>query len=632
MNDPRDQRTGSEGELTESSSDELADLQKEFEVRRQKILENKLKKKKADVPEKHVVRSPSPERATNRYIGPPPAKSKTSFLKETIPDKKKEPDNRSKIESRNEPSQFFNKLHQSSQHAPKAIDYETREFLFDIPPPQEIAVEEKEQFSSQYIRKRYITHDDLNRVLENKKVLKLDRMYAKITAPAYTEPAYANWCVIGIITAKKDPKLTKSTAKEKGSKYLKITISDLNLTVDLMIFGDAFKKYWKLRIGDVICVLNPDVNAWKPPFNGFNLSISDGVDSIVEIGSSRDFGHCTMVKKDNTRCTSVINTSKSDLCNYHQEIKYKQSQNKRMELSGSVNLKSPTNKHGQKLSMYLSTNQNGKVSGGYLNYEKINQQTVNYCQEGGKIGDAFVNPKLLDNMTVKRRKHNDSKNNLLLEKKLLKLLNNSNFKKLGLIKSTDQPEPQLNKTAFNTSILNKIGFDPTTNNVTSIHTSPQKKRKQLSSDLQELYEISSHKQAARKLTSSTDDKLMKKNKWRSNLKTLNQYKQRYESDPHGPSAGPPDKHDVLLQSPIRVKNRKINISDSDTDHEQNRAPQGLSHRGKSHHLHPQASSSSPSKSTTTSFPLSDTSDSDIEISFDSKSIRDQYHKIIQKST
>lgn len=653
MNDPRDEVIESGDELTESSSDELADLQKEFEVRKQKILEKKLQKKdeQSRLIEKQIPRSPSPPNKANTPIGKPQVNAPSRLTGKIINPLNEDLLKREQTVTRNVnkgSSQFFSKLHQSSQILKKTVDYEKREFLFEIPELHDLVVDEKELFSALHLRKRYIKHEDLTKLFAEKKILKVDKLYAKVTAPGYYEPDYANWCVIGVITSKSDPKLTKATSNEKRSKYMKITLGDLSMSVDLMIFGDAFKKYWKLRVGDIVAVLNPNVNPWKPPFNGFNLSINDDVNSILEIGSSRDFGHCSMIKKDQTRCDSVINILKSDLCNYHQEIKYKQTQNKRMELNGSVNLKSPTNKQGQKQSMYLSTNEKGKISGGYLNYEKINQQTTNYHYEGGKLGENFVNPKLLDNIQVKRRKHNDNKNNELLEKKLLKLLNNSNFKKLGLIKNkVEQPEPTVNKTAFNSSILNKIGFDPTNRQIgETVHKSPQKQRKELSTDLKELYEISSRKKFMRKLTSSTEDINNKKNKWNTNLKTLEKYKQRYEE----PCASePPSKDDTILQSPVRLKKRKIDSSESDSDstpgprvHSAHKEPSRISKLLDSQYHKttnilsknrsgPTKPSSQPFKPAPAVHPDMDSSDSDIEISFDNPAKKETYNKIIRNT-
>jgi len=647
MNDPRDEVIESGNELTESSSDELADLQKEFEIKRQKILAKKLQKKdeQRTLIEKQIPRSPSPPNKVKAVLGKTnerpklPGKIMKSLNENML---KREPTITRNVNKGS--SQFFSKLHQSSQAPKKTVDYEKREFRFEIPEMHDLVVDEKEFFSALYLRKRYIKHEDLTKLFTEKKVLKVDKLYAKVTAPGFYEPDYANWCVIGVVTGKSDPKLTKSASDEKRSKYMKITLGDLNMSVDLMVFGDAFKKYWKLRVGDIVAVLNPNVNPWKPPFNGFNLSINDGVDSILEIGYSRDFGHCSMIKKDQTRCDSVINILKSDLCNYHQEIKYKQTQNKRMELNGSVNLKSPTNKQGQKQSMYLSTNSSGKINGGYLNYEKINQQTTNYHYEGGKLGENFVNPKLLDSIQVKRRKHNDNKNNELLEKKLLKLLNNSNFKKLGLIKNKiEQPEPTINKTAFKSSILNKIGFDPTNRQVGEVvHKSPQKQRKELSTDLKELYEISNQKKFMRKLTSSTEDINNKKNKWQTNLKTLENYKQRYEE----PCASEPSsKDDIILQSPVRLKKRKIDSSDSDSDSapgprvhnaqkEQSRISKLLNsqyHEPTTVHPGPTKSSSQPLKPAHAIQPYMESSDSDIEISFDNPAKKETYNKIIRNT-
>lgn len=174
MNDPREEVIESADGLTDSSSDELADLQKEFEVRRQKILEKKLQKKDDEkkLVEKQIVRSPSPSSKSAAIIYKPKGNIIPNLSGKTINLLKEDLQKGGLSITRNvnkEPSQFFSKLHQSSQISKKTVDYEKREFLFEIPELHDLVVDEKELFSALHLRKRYIKHEDLTKLFAEKR-------------------------------------------------------------------------------------------------------------------------------------------------------------------------------------------------------------------------------------------------------------------------------------------------------------------------------------------------------------------------------------------------------------------------------------------------------------------------------
>ncbi|EHN06570.1 Mcm10p [Saccharomyces cerevisiae x Saccharomyces kudriavzevii VIN7] len=163
-----------------------------------------------------------------------------------------------------------------------------------------IITNELESFSNLWVKKRYIPEDDLKRALHEIKILRLGKLFAKIRPPKFQEPEYANWATVGLISHKSDIKFTSS---EKPVKFFMFTITDFQHTLDVYIFGKkGVERYYNLRLGDVIAILNPEVLPWRPSGRGnfiksFNLRISHDFKCILEIGSSRDLGWCPIVNK-----------------------------------------------------------------------------------------------------------------------------------------------------------------------------------------------------------------------------------------------------------------------------------------------------------------------------------------------
>lgn len=71
-----------------------------------------------------------------------------------------------------------------------------------------------------------------------------------------------NWVTIGIVSHKSMPKPTKNgdTYSLSDSSYCSIDISDLrNTSFRLFLFGTGFERHWKLVIGSVLTLLNPNI-------------------------------------------------------------------------------------------------------------------------------------------------------------------------------------------------------------------------------------------------------------------------------------------------------------------------------------------------------------------------------------
>ena len=533
--DPREEIVSGD-ELTESSGDELADLSKEYELRRHQILQKK--------------------RLTNKEAAEGDnEKLATDYGKDNNTNKLAEKHVFNKVARQNNRSNFFSKFYDNTKRDIKPELYDHREFSFETIPKHERDVDKREEFSQLFLKKEYYSAEQLKKLFNNKKVLRVDKLFAKVTAPLYQEPQYVNWCLIGVVSNKSEPRMTKDSGYgDKKRKYMKISISNLRLSVDLMLFGEAFSIYWKLRLGDVIAILNPSVNPWGTPYRGFNLSLNDDSNSIIEIGSARDFGYCNMLKRDNTPCRAIINLRESDVCHYHQHLKYNQSQSKRMELNGSVGMKSPTGKDGKKKSMYMTVGSDSRVT-----FETLNEQSEFYGHEPGKNKGNYHDPQILQNLKAKRRKYRDNQENAKLESKLSQLPNGHQFERLGLIKRHPAAGAKNNyahESAFHSNFLNKVGFDPAKGpyaDSTEAIAGISQRKKQIPASIKELYQLSSEKSQKRKLKRSSKTREDLKAQQEQIFNDIDQYRKRYTKDQRKDEASSEDE----IISPLRKQRKQV---------------------------------------------------------------------------
>ncbi|KAI5962372.1 uncharacterized protein KGF55_003448 [Candida pseudojiufengensis] len=500
MIDPRDEKINDEDLLSEDSSDELKDLQKEFELRYKaiKLKEAEKKKQKAvnlqpEVPKSPTKPKPRENGETRRTI-----QEDTQIIKSTKPPPS---------------SQFLSQLHEANLNKTvekySSIDYNKRKFEFDFTNlnsnPED--VNEVCSLSNYQLRKRYFPEHEITNLLKEipeLKILKIEKLLAKTNKTNnYTEPIYTNWCLIGFIKTKTQVLYTKN-----DKKYMKFKIGSFNNDIEFVLFDEAFEKNWKLQESDLVLLLNPIINKYEIKINenesktGFNLKLdSTNINSILEIGSIKDFGKCQFIKKsDNQRCSNVVDITKSKLCEIHLDMKFRSSS--RMELN-SISMRSPT-----KTKMYKN-NKNNQI------YLKEFNENSTYSSSGyGKIDSKkFQDPKILQTQ-LKKRKLINERANLNLETKLSKLSpNNSLLDKLNI---QNHSKAQV-KSTFSSSMISKIGFDPTNKNQKSISNNLE--------NIKELYQLSSSTKESKSLKPSIEDKQIKIAKWKQNLKKFNETKQ-----------------------------------------------------------------------------------------------------------
>ncbi|GMM37022.1 Mcm10 protein [Saccharomycopsis crataegensis] len=358
---------------------------------------------------------------------------------------------------------------------------------------------EKEEYSGQQLSKRYIDATTISKIFKDKKVLRVDKLFAKVCPPDFSEPEYPNWVVIGVITAKEDPKKIstdhsrqkKTTTSDSGGKYMKLTISNYVLSVSLMLFGPAFDKYWKLQAGDVVGILNPKVSPWKFASDGqyksFNLVLSTDYDSIVEIGRSKNFGHCKAFKKNSSTrtCGVPVDKSKSEYCEYHQNLSLKRITANRLELGGLSTSGGPNKSRNMVENKTVLMNTNYKTndarSFGLQIYDNPNASRF-HSQDDLNVGnvyfsninakkaffdDEYVNPEAVANVDSKRKKLANKKKESELRQRLSgikggkSLKNDIVYDEAGNLEAMKQNAAKVFETAFTPDTINQLGFDPT---------------------------------------------------------------------------------------------------------------------------------------------------------------------------
>ncbi|SCU89535.1 LAFA_0E18866g1_1 [Lachancea sp. 'fantastica'] len=342
-----------------------------------------------------------------------------------------------------------------------------------------ILVDERENHTGCWIVRRYVPANELEETFSNIKVLRLPKLFSKVRPPKFSEPDYANWVATGIISAKSVPKLTSAS---KPAKYFKFTLTDFQHNLDVYVFGNKnVEKYYNLRVGDVIAILNPDVLPWRPTqvsndeFSGsvvksFNLSIRHNYDCILEIGTSKHLGFCQIPNRTTGKpCGAPINKSSVDRCEYHQDVRFRQVNAQRVELNGSTPLRSPT-KNGKRQALYGNSSTKKKFEllpdkhGGQAQ-DRETQNTLyfsnpNYAR--AFFDDSYQNPDLLNNLESKRRKLRDSEKDKAILAQIDKAVgkgdtelfqNKEKSEQIRMQKATEQ--------ALTSGLMKGIGFDPT---------------------------------------------------------------------------------------------------------------------------------------------------------------------------
>lgn len=513
MNDPREHSPADLFDNITSDSDDEREIQQRLqEIESQRTdLERRLKEKKErsrifDPNFTGVQVPPSPEkkRAKDEALPAPVKVNPKKLFNQQFQEQSGQNEQKllerlghsSTVESGNSestssPTYFLEKFQKAKQNEKTRVqEYQqmmsTRVHAFDHTMegksfPTTI-VEELDPYSKLWVKKRYIPQQDLQAMFQDVKILRLSKLFAKVRPPKFTEPQYSNWATIGIISKKEEVKFTSAA---KPQKYFKFTLTDFKHNLDVYIFGnDGVEKYYNLRIGDIIAVLNPEILPWRPSgreqfIKSFNLRISHGYNCILELAQSRDIGWChEIIRSKNQPCNTPINKATDRCCEYHREIQFRKTNAKRVDLAGNYAMGAPIKSENQPV-LYKSQ---GKFQGArpsskqYSILPSWSQQNPQFFDKyGGKsryfstskaahafFDEKYQNPDMLQNLDSKRRKITDQKKDSEVNRVLDRVLQKNTSMVEGMSnKHRAKKIKESTQSVLQGGLIQRLGFDPT---------------------------------------------------------------------------------------------------------------------------------------------------------------------------
>ncbi|VEU20239.1 DEKNAAC101199 [Brettanomyces naardenensis] len=335
--------------------------------------------------------------------------------------------------------------------------------------PTDITVNEKDFYTGKYLSKRYVPRKNLDTCVKDMKLMRVENVYADIVPPHYKPPSCANFVVFGIVAGKSE---ALTTSNGRKSKYMKVHLSNFRQQITLSLFDKAFEKYWKLRLGDIIGVLNPQIWPFKSKdSSGFTLFLKDDTSSIVEIGRARDFAYCKSIKRDGTRCKVPVDLSKGEYCDYHMEMQFKRTAAQRVELGGNVRMFAPTATNGQAEAVFMGSGKSKQHKGvteivvDSLTPNNRDQENFGFSSpEASKafFDAGFTNPKFFAGIEAEKAERKRLKNEKDLRRRLAVVAGGENLRSQKIESSEERKKRNgATRIAFPPNTMNKIGFDPT---------------------------------------------------------------------------------------------------------------------------------------------------------------------------
>jgi minichromosome maintenance protein 10 len=208
-----------------------------------------------------------------------------------------------------------------------------------------------ESLSGLHLKSREMQHNVVTRTLEGKTVLTIPQLLKTVKAPLYEPPDWENdYVVMGVICSKSSPLNAKNTARDQtaGSqerdpdqhgKFMVVRLTDMKWEIDLYLFDTGFSHFWKLSVGTLVAILNPDI---MPPRNRdtgkFSLKLTSSDDTVLEIGMARDLDFCHAIRKDGKECGQWIDSRKTEYCEFHVQLQVDKSRKGRMEINTMVGM------------------------------------------------------------------------------------------------------------------------------------------------------------------------------------------------------------------------------------------------------------------------------------------------------
>lgn len=501
-------------ETLTDSDDELAQLEREFELKKKLLLEKKRQSKSTtDTDTRHpdvlIQINATPPSSPKKEKAPQPEALPTIVHQNPRPRSAFPSSFSGNAFKSKSQSSFGAKLINASGEKPTKfnIDLQDRIFGFtddEIPRINE-PVSEIDEFTKEPIIRRYTDQKLISqlRAQYNIKMMTLQKFYAKCSPPSYTEPNYVNWMICGFVLSK--PELC--TTKDGKNRYVKFFFGDWNTDIGVLVFDKAVNHYMHLVAGEIIMILNPGIS--RKPSNGIQLKNKDNIKNVISVGLMRNYGKCK-------KCNRAINTAKGDLCQIHLEQQYRSGIN-RMELNGAISLQGPATQERR------------------FKYSPPEELTRTYSGGNSINLSKYDDPNLLAHQ-ARKRKREDEKANQLLESKLMRISNptaSSRLRDLGILSEKSYASVEKDSgTSYQKALTNKnlkdLGFNPLLPKKSSItQKSPTKSAK-----LQELLTIAKKERNHKSLFISRQDYNLQQGQKTQSVEQLRKYKQSLQNEKH----------------------------------------------------------------------------------------------------
>lgn len=248
-----------------------------------------------------------------------------------------------------------------------------------------------EPFSGLHLSKRILPHSFMKRTLEGKTPMNIPYLLKHVKAPDFELPDTDGDCVIfGVIASKSSPRDHKDKHQTQGEvnmdddgrnntkKYMVLTLTDLEWSIDLFLFATAFPRYYKLTPGTVVAILNPNIMA--PPADKvdtgkFSLALNSSDDTILEIGKAQDLGFCKSIKKDGSVCDAWVDARKTEFCEYHVDLQVRKATAQRMEVNHGPGAFGPGGRSGSRTGFQGKKGQTGLLDPHGKKFDQATQST-----------------------------------------------------------------------------------------------------------------------------------------------------------------------------------------------------------------------------------------------------------------
>lgn len=166
-----------------------------------------------------------------------------------------------------------------------------------------------ERFSQLRLKSRLISSAVVDERMKDSQYIPLNTLGNH----ARGQPIQGKWIIVGVVIEV----ILRTTKTPKANKFGIIKLGDLDSTVvNVLLFGEAYEKFWNELPGTVIAIVTPDLLRATSTDQADGVKISHP-DHVLRLGKSKDMGYCSGTRKDGIKCTMSLNLRFTEYCDFH---------------------------------------------------------------------------------------------------------------------------------------------------------------------------------------------------------------------------------------------------------------------------------------------------------------------------